>query len=145
MNILGTIIRTDEIIGIGQLQWQEHGEDGYYCFDVLTRSSSVEIRSILVRSFKHATADEQKELAAFKQHYAIIRTDIAMMMGDAATIYQVMHREEKVKELFEKLGRHTDVVGKMISQSKLKYKGEILAELGLAWAVAKDMKDVSIN
>lgn len=147
MNILGSIIRTDEIIGISDITPCHDGNKFYYSFSVITRSSAVEFKSEVVEDVHIATKQEQELLQSFKLRYQITRYQIGIQTGDVQMIIEDFKAQiaDKIEREFNELQKATDQISLLLHKSKLKTKEELLQLTGIAWASAKAIKETIIK
>lgn len=144
MNILGTIIRSDEIVGISQLYEQRHGEDMHLMFRIITKSTAVEIQSDIIDGFIHATKSEQQMLQSFRISYERIKYEVALMLGDAATIVYDHERTTRLQEDFQKLRNSCDLLATTLKIVKSKQKDAMEQMLGDIYANAKSIMEANL-
>jgi hypothetical protein len=143
MNILGAIIRTDEIIGISNIHWIVDGNTGCYRFEVVCKSCAVNFQSDLIQDYQHATKQEQQHLAEFRSKYQIIRNEIGLMIGEQADVVDHFFRIRKSELLYQGICDHADHLSCLIKSTKLKSKEAMLETLGQIWVNAKEIHELN--
>lgn len=124
MNIMGTILKEECIIGVSQLYQQVSGNNLYLQFNLITTSGLVEIRSEMIEEYQHANANDQQILAQFRNEYMHIRREISLHIDQTTDEFQ--YQAFKVGQAFDSFVDQHHRLEQILEKSKSKDRPEWL-------------------
>jgi hypothetical protein len=129
MNLLGSIISADAIIGISPMYRNKtlNPDTLQYSFNLITTSGMVEFRSSMIEDPHIATAEEKKELYAFELEYNRARDIVADHLNEQNEDFE--YRVYKIDRAFEGAGELHIELEKLLMASKSKAKDQLLRTL----------------
>jgi hypothetical protein len=129
MNLLGSIISAEAIIGISPMYRNKtlNPDTLQYSFNLITTSGLVEFKSSLIEDPAIATADEQRELFAFELEYNRARDIVAGHLDEQNEDFE--YRLYKIDRAFESAGNLHIELEKLLMASKSKTKDQLLRTL----------------
>lgn len=128
MIILGAIIETDIIKGIGRLTYMQEGSNAWYQFDLLTTSGIMNFSSDVIADVAFATKFEQHHLHDFKQEYNHIRNEVSHLINAGHDHFE--YHAHKVSRAYDQLTEIHQQLEAVLSKSKSKGKEEWTKILG---------------
>lgn len=124
MNVLGGVIKDEEIIGISDLNENLEGSLFYLEFFVIIKGGQVKFKSLAIQDVHIATKMEQAYLQNFRVEYSIIRENVFALLGYYSAEFQF--HTIRVKNHFERIACLNKELEEQIEISKLKNKARWL-------------------